>query len=134
MAVGLIRHHEPVEAAPLVVLLLAAALIGRWLLRDLRAHPANFPAPSTAHGLGIAVADASGPGLLVARMMTKDGRYPPGFAAATSVVSATLGPLGSSGPPLPLALDGPGTARVEVSPGSGQRLLAQHASGLRLLP
>lgn len=60
VAVGLIRHHEPVEAAPLVVLLLAAALIGRWLLRDLRAHPANFPAPSTAHGLGIAVADASG--------------------------------------------------------------------------
>ena len=42
---------------------------------------------------GSAVADASGPGLLVARMMTKDGRYPPGFAAATSVVSATLGPL-----------------------------------------
>ena len=42
---------------------------------------------------GSAVADASGPGLLVARMMTKDNRYPPGFAAATSVVSATLGPL-----------------------------------------
>lgn len=42
---------------------------------------------------GSAVADASGPGLLVARMMAKDGRYPPGFAAATSVVSATLGPL-----------------------------------------
>jgi tripartite ATP-independent transporter DctM subunit len=42
---------------------------------------------------GSAVADASGPGLIVARMMTKNGRYPPGFAAATSVVSATLGPL-----------------------------------------
>ncbi len=42
---------------------------------------------------GSAVADASGPGLLVARMMTKDGRYPAGFAAAVSVVSATLGPL-----------------------------------------
>ena len=42
---------------------------------------------------GSAVADASGPGLVVARMMTKNGRYPRGFAAATSVVSATLGPL-----------------------------------------
>jgi tripartite ATP-independent transporter DctM subunit len=42
---------------------------------------------------GSAVADVSGPGLIVARMMTKNGRYPPGFAAATSVVSATLGPL-----------------------------------------
>lgn len=42
---------------------------------------------------GSAVADASGPGLIVARMMTKNGRYPAGFAAATSVVSATLGPL-----------------------------------------
>ena len=42
---------------------------------------------------GSAVADASGPGLIVARMMTKNDRYPRGFAAATSVVSATLGPL-----------------------------------------
>ena len=42
---------------------------------------------------GSAVADVSGPGLIVARMMTEKGRYPPGFAAATSVVSATLGPL-----------------------------------------
>jgi tripartite ATP-independent transporter DctM subunit len=42
---------------------------------------------------GSAVADASGPGLIVARMMVKNERYPRGFAAATSVVSATLGPL-----------------------------------------
>ncbi len=42
---------------------------------------------------GSAVADASGPGLIVARMMVRGGRYPRGFAAATSVVSATLGPL-----------------------------------------
>ena len=42
---------------------------------------------------GSAVADASGPGLVVARMMSKNGHYPRGFAAATSVVSATLGPL-----------------------------------------
>jgi tripartite ATP-independent transporter DctM subunit len=42
---------------------------------------------------GSAVADASGPGLIVARMMVRGDRYPRGFAAATSVVSATLGPL-----------------------------------------
>ena len=42
---------------------------------------------------GSAVADASGPGLIVARMMSRGGRYPRGFAAATSVASATLGPL-----------------------------------------
>ena len=42
---------------------------------------------------GSAVADASGPGLIVARMMAENGRYPRGFAAATSVASATLGPL-----------------------------------------
>jgi len=42
---------------------------------------------------GSAVADAAGPGLIVARMMTRDQRYPRGFAAATSAVAATLGPL-----------------------------------------
>jgi C4-dicarboxylate transporter, DctM subunit len=42
---------------------------------------------------GSAVADASGPGLVLARMMAKQGHYPRGIAAATSVVSATLGPL-----------------------------------------
>jgi tripartite ATP-independent transporter DctM subunit len=42
---------------------------------------------------GSAVADAAGPGLIVARMMMRDGRYPAGFAAATSAAAATLGPL-----------------------------------------
>ncbi len=42
---------------------------------------------------GSAVADAAGPGLIVARMMMRDTRYPAGFAAATSAVAATLGPL-----------------------------------------
>src|ERR1700729_252087 len=36
---------------------------------------------------GSAIADAAGPGLIVARMMMRDGRYPAGFAAATSAVS-----------------------------------------------
>ena len=42
---------------------------------------------------GSAVADAAGPGLIVARMMMRDPRYPAGFPAATSAVAATLGPL-----------------------------------------
>ncbi|HMK81753.1 MAG TPA: TRAP transporter large permease [Xanthobacteraceae bacterium] len=42
---------------------------------------------------GSAVADAAGPGLVVARMMMRDDRYPRGFAAATSVASSTIGPL-----------------------------------------
>lgn len=54
LSVGLVRHHAPAEAALLVGTLAAAALIGRWLLRDFLAHPANFP------GLGVPVADAAG--------------------------------------------------------------------------
>ena len=46
------RHHEPPEAALLLGLVAAAALAARWLLRDLRAHPANFPTPAAAQGLG----------------------------------------------------------------------------------
>ena len=42
---------------------------------------------------GSAVADAAGPGLVVARMMIKDGRYGAGFSAATSAASATIGPI-----------------------------------------
>jgi hypothetical protein len=48
LAVEGVRHHRPEEAAVLVALLATATLAGRWLLRDLRAHPANFPAPSAA--------------------------------------------------------------------------------------
>jgi hypothetical protein len=39
------RHHSPAEAALLVGLLVPVVLAARWLLRDLRVHPANFPAP-----------------------------------------------------------------------------------------
>lgn len=60
VAVGLVRHHQPLEALVLLVVLAVAAVVGRWLLGDLRAHPANFPAPSAAHGLGLPVADATG--------------------------------------------------------------------------
>ena len=60
VAVGLVRHHRPTEVLVLLGVLVVAAVVGRWLLRDLRAHPANFPTPSAAHGLGVPVADAAG--------------------------------------------------------------------------
>jgi hypothetical protein len=42
-AVGLARHHEPADLVLLLTVAAAALLAGRWLARDLRAHPANFP-------------------------------------------------------------------------------------------
>jgi len=69
----------------------AQVLVGRF--RGGLAH-VNVVANLVFSGMsGSAVADAAGPGLMVARMMVRDGRYPRGFAAATSAVSATLGPL-----------------------------------------
>jgi hypothetical protein len=46
------RHHEPAELALLAGLLAITGFAAHWLLRDLRKHPANFPAPSPSHGLG----------------------------------------------------------------------------------
>ena len=46
VVVELARHHRPDEAALLAGVLVAGALAARWLARDLRAHPANFPAPT----------------------------------------------------------------------------------------
>lgn len=42
---------------------------------------------------GSAVADAAGIGKVIIRMMTKDGRYQPGYAAAITAASATIGPI-----------------------------------------
>lgn len=42
---------------------------------------------------GSAIADAAGVGKIVIQMMTKDGRYPLGFAAALTAASATIGPV-----------------------------------------
>jgi hypothetical protein len=50
-----VRHHRLDEAAVLLAVLGTAALAARWLARDLRAHPANFPEP---HGLGLIVTGA----------------------------------------------------------------------------
>jgi tripartite ATP-independent transporter DctM subunit len=42
---------------------------------------------------GSAVADAAGIGKLIIDMMTKDGRFPRGYAAAITAASATIGPI-----------------------------------------
>ena len=55
-----VRHHAPGEAALLLALLAVTALVARWLARDIRAHPANFPSPAPSHGLRMAVAAADG--------------------------------------------------------------------------
>ena len=44
--VGLARNNAVGDALPLAVLLVGCVLTGRWLVGDLRAHPANFPDPS----------------------------------------------------------------------------------------
>ena len=42
---------------------------------------------------GSALADAAGSGKLMQVMMTRDGKYTPGFAAALSAVSSVIGPI-----------------------------------------
>lgn len=42
---------------------------------------------------GSAVADAAGIGKIIIQMMTKENRYPPGYAAAITAASATIGPI-----------------------------------------
>jgi hypothetical protein len=45
------RNHSPAETGVLLDLLVVVALAALWLLRDLRLHPANFPAPTPSFGL-----------------------------------------------------------------------------------
>jgi hypothetical protein len=52
------RHHHADEAALLLAVLATAVVAALRLLRDFRAHPANFPAPTGAHGLGLSVTGA----------------------------------------------------------------------------
>lgn len=59
VAVGA-RHHDAAEAALLLGLLGLALATGRWLLRDFRSHPANFPDATASQGLRMAAADAGG--------------------------------------------------------------------------
>lgn len=51
---------------------------------------------------GSALADAAGSGKLMQTMMTKDGRYPPAYAAALTTVSSVIGPI--IPPSIPLVL------------------------------
>ena len=60
LAVEGARHHAAPEAALLLGLVAAAALAAHRLLRDLRAHPSNFPTPTAAHGLGVVTTGADG--------------------------------------------------------------------------
>lgn len=45
LLVELVRHHEPRELALLAALVVGAGLAARWLVRDLRLHPAGFSEP-----------------------------------------------------------------------------------------
>jgi hypothetical protein len=54
------RHHDAPELAVLTGVLLVGVLAARWLVRDLRVHPANFPAPSPSQGLRMVVTGADG--------------------------------------------------------------------------
>ena len=60
VAVEAARHHAAPDLALLGAVLAAGALAARWLVRDLRVHPANFPAPRPSHGLGMVVTGADG--------------------------------------------------------------------------
>jgi hypothetical protein len=51
VVVELVRNHRPQEAALLAAALAAGVAAARWLARDLRAHPANFPEPTPSQGL-----------------------------------------------------------------------------------
>ncbi len=67
------------------------ALVGRF--RGGLGH-VNVVASLIFSGMsGSAIADAAGIGKIVIEMMTKNGRYAPGFAAAITAASATIGPI-----------------------------------------
>ncbi|MDQ0315196.1 TRAP transporter large permease [Amorphus orientalis] len=69
----------------------AAFLFGR--LPGGVAH-ANVASSVVFSGMsGSAVADVAGPGRVMMEMMTRDGRYTPGFAGAVTAASATIGPI-----------------------------------------
>jgi len=69
----------------------AHALVGRF--RGGLAHVNVVVSMIFAGMSGSAVADAAGPSLVEIKVMTETGRYPPGFAAAVSAASATIGPI-----------------------------------------
>ncbi len=59
LLIELVRYHAPPETLLLLGLLTLIALAARWLFRDLRMHPANFPAPTASSGLRLRVGRSS---------------------------------------------------------------------------
>jgi hypothetical protein len=51
LAVAAARNRDPRELALFAGVLMGCLLVARWLVRDFRAHPAGFPAPTASHGL-----------------------------------------------------------------------------------
>jgi tripartite ATP-independent transporter DctM subunit len=73
--------------------LLNVALLFVGRLRGGLAH-VNIVASVIFSGMsGSAVADASGMGYVLVKMMTKGKRYPPGYANAITATSSTIGPI-----------------------------------------
>lgn len=73
------------------LLTFALALVGR--MRGGLAH-VNVIASLIFSGMsGSAIADAAGIGRVIINMMVQNGRYSPGFAAAITAASATIGPI-----------------------------------------
>ena len=73
------------------LLAFCTALVGRF--RGGLGH-VNVVASLIFSGMsGSAVADAAGIGRIVIGMMTRDGHYPRGYAAAITAASATIGPI-----------------------------------------
>lgn len=67
------------------------ALVGRF--RGGLAHVNIAQSLIFAGMSGSAIADAAGTGRMMQAMMTKDGRYPPAFAAALTAATAVIGPI-----------------------------------------
>jgi Transposase DDE domain len=60
LLVGIVRNHSASEVAGLGALVILCAIALRLLLHDLRGHPANFPDPTSSHGLRMTVTGADG--------------------------------------------------------------------------
>lgn len=67
------------------------AVVGRF--RGGLAHVNILQSIIFAGMSGSAIADAAGTGKMMQAMMTKDGKYPPSFAAALTAVTAVIGPM-----------------------------------------
>jgi UPF0716 family protein affecting phage T7 exclusion len=60
IGIALTRNHGLADLATLGALLVLSAVLGRFLVRDLRRHPANFPEAAPSHGLRMTVTAADG--------------------------------------------------------------------------